>query len=116
MLFSCNKKDKYPEMKIGYYNVIDERVYPNGDTDTLYYISLGPIMYGDDWRSLVFTRDSNGAQISDRFDLSVSSLSKNNLVYSGYINFIITNSSSSSTELIVFRESNNAWGYKNKIK
>lgn len=111
-LFSCNKKEKYPEMKIGYYNVVDERVYPNGDTDTLYYKMIGPQVITKDENHIYFKGNTNGIIFSKAFLLPSSATY---LINSESVSFFISNLSISKTELIVYLNSDDSLGYSNKI-
>ncbi len=109
ILFSCHKK-KYPEMKIGYYNVIDERLYPNGDTDTLYYKMVGPIMHDANFG---FIGELNGEKIGRSFLLPNGRTTY--VINSEYVIFFITAFSVTITELIVHQESDDSLGYTNKM-
>lgn len=42
ILFSCSKKNKYPKMKTGYYQLIEVNSYTNGSIETINRIVLGP--------------------------------------------------------------------------
>lgn len=110
MLFSCNKKEKYPEMKIGYYNVIDERIYPNGETDTLYYKMVGPKMFDNYYG---FIGELNGERIGANFSLPNGRPTY--LINSEYVLFFITDFSITTTELIIYLESDDTLGYTNKM-
>ncbi|MEY3237830.1 MAG: hypothetical protein RI883_1931 [Bacteroidota bacterium] len=113
LLFSCNKKEKYPEMKTGYYNVVDERLYPNGNTDTLYYSMLGPRVLYKDKSLFMFIEHLNGSIFNKKFWLSKKHADY--LINSELVAFTITDFSISSTELIVYLISDDTLGYSNKI-
>ena len=97
-------------MKTGYYDVIDERDYPNGDTDTLYYKMVGPLKKDNTY---YFIGEINGSTLSKTFILPNGRTTY--VINSEYVIFFITDFSISSTELIVYQESDDSLGYKNKM-
>lgn len=113
ILLSCNKKEKYPEMKTGYYDVVDERLYPNGDTDTLYYKMLGTFVTQKNPNSYSFIGNDNGTIFGKNFVLPNGTTTT--IINSIYVNFKIIKFYISSTELVVFQDSNDSLGYSNKI-
>lgn len=113
ILFSCSKKEKYPEMKIGYYNVTDERVYPNGNTDTLYYTMLGPRVLYKDKSLFIFIEHLNGSLHNKKFWLPFDHAEY--FINTELVAFSITDFSISNTELIVYLVSDDSLGYSNKI-
>ena len=100
-------------MKTGYYDVVDERLYPNGDTDTLYYKMLGTFVTQKNPNSYSFIGNDNGTIFGKNFVLPNGTTTT--IINSIYVNFKIIKFYISSTELVVFQDSNDSLGYSNKI-
>jgi hypothetical protein len=113
-LVSCKKEKSYTQMKIGYYNITDIRIYDNSTVDTFHYIGLGPRSWGKGNAIISFTSDSSGNLISNSFKFSYASSS--NSSNSGVTEYYtIVDYSLTETLLEVHRTPNFTTNFTNKI-
>lgn len=108
ILFSCSKKNKYPKMKTGYYQLIEVNSYTNGSIETINRIVLGPEILDETNFVVSFFYYENGNQYGYNFFFN-SGASGNSIINSNYdddITFDPISYTFSETEIEFVRKPN----------